>query len=620
MVKRECRSSEIAQQEFSMSQHPTLVFLHGVGSGDLKDTWMGELEKALIELGYPSLDAVNVIAPKYPNALRGADDTLPLPPITIEAPGGDAAMKHRREFDRRMGAIEVALGRHSPGAGLAGGDAVVDVAMTQKAFRQARNYATKPRIRAQVLTRVLSQLPTSGRVVIVAHSLGSVIAADVLRRLPVGIEVVGMVTIGSPLANRNFHVDRLKSNLTEPPTNLAWWMNFWNQADPVTGHRGVSSLVRWLIDRRIQSGVNLDVHYATTYLGHAEVATAIGLAVFGSSSKELVQVETGVDIPLDYAETLALIALRYGHLMAARLDGERRVRFDEALRQVQAATVARIRTRNVEANRPTPSLIAAAAVDLLDPTAITPEPRPITNVSKSEAVIPLLCLALENVIRPFEIALPKGAEKRAMEDLTLEMGLGSQIGIDVFRAMEQSRDALKDGVGLGWIKWVALGVGAAALVVATAGLALAAAPGVAGAAAITSALAAFGPGGMIGGLLTAGTLATAGGGGIALGLANAGTSAAAVEAVVGMQLSACILRQLQGIEQDLAIWSSLVETESELRRRRERVVTISDKSAPLVKELDRKIEVVVRALEYLNKQGLGPNISLDDDETSDTTS
>ena len=77
-----------------------------------------------------------------------------------------------------------------------------------------------------------------------------------------------------------------------------------------------------------------------------------------------------------------------------------------------------------------------------------------------------------------------------------------------------------------------------------------AAPGVAGAAAITSALAAFGPGGMIGGLLTAGTLVTAGGGGIAFGLASPGTTAETVEAVVGAQLAAALLRQRQGLEQD----------------------------------------------------------------------
>src|SRR5688500_2065709 len=112
-----------------------------------------------------------------------------------------------------------------------------------------------------------------------------------------------------------------------------------------------------------------------------------------------------------------------------------------------------------------------------------------------------------------------------MKDLTAEMGLGSQYGADVFAAANSSQEALRGGFGVNWIQWGALGAGAAAIVVATGGLALAAGAGLAGAAAITSALASFGPGGMIGGPITAGALVTAGGGGIAFSPASPGTTA-----------------------------------------------------------------------------------------------
>ncbi|MBB6403207.1 hypothetical protein [Arthrobacter sp. AZCC_0090] len=162
---------------------------------------------------------------------------------------------------------------------------------------------------------------------------------------------------------------------------------------------------------------------------------------------------------------------------------------------------------------------------------------------------------------------------------------------------------------MNWIKWGALGAGAAAIVVATGGLALAAGAGLAGAAAITSALATFGPGGMVGGLLTAGTLITAGGGGIAFSLASPETSVETLEAVVTRQLTVAILRQRQHLDQDRAAWRNLVETEIEVRREHERLDEFSDESAPAIKDLKRKIDAIERALRYLRDNGLEPDVA-----------
>ena len=528
------------------------------------------------------------------------------PKVTIKAPTGESAKMSRRDFERRTGSVEVMLGRHDRGTGWFGGDAIVEMAIGRPSFVQASNYLTSPQIRAQVLNRVLTQLPDSGRIVIVGHSLGSVIAADLVRRLPVGLQVAGMVTLGSPLASSRFHVDKLRANLASPPANLAWWVNFWNDADPVTTHRGVSAVFPWMIDHRIHTPIGRSVHDAATYLGHDAVATAIGFALFGSQSKALVAVERGVDIPLDYAETVALIALRYAHLTASRLEGDEQERFIGALRQVQAATLELIRARNANEGRPLPTAITSLAVDLSDPDSTAPVPNPISHLSKDDSVVPLISIAAANVIRPFEIGVSRDRRRKAMEVLTLEMGLGSQIGTDVFTAAEGARETLKIGGGTNWIRWLALGLGAAAVVAATGGLALLAAPGAVGAAAVTSALAAFGPGGMIGGLLTAGTLVSAGGGSIAIGLANPGTTAETVEAVVATQLSAAILRELQGIEQDPTTWITLVETGIEVRRERVRLEAFSDRSAPTLKELKRKLEAIDRALNYLQGHRLGP--------------
>lgn len=593
-----------------MPNDPILLFLHGVGDGDQDDEWIVQLTETLERVGYPDLDTVRVIAPKYAHALKGWDEKVPLPGLTIKQPPRDLAKQNRRDFERRTGAVEFRLGRHNRGEGLLGVDAAVGMAVGLPQFGQARNYLKNAQIRAQVLNRILTKLPASGRVVIVGHSLGSVIAADLVRRLPIGLEVAGMVTIGSPLANGGFDVDKLRETLKEPPTNLAWWTNFWNVPDLVAAHRGVSSVFPWMIDFRIdtQAVVGRRAHSAVEYLSNEAVVAAIGFALFGSMSKEVAEIYRGVDIPLDAAEQLALVALRYAYLIRNELEGDIQDRWAGALRQVQSTAVDGIRWRNSSEGRAMPSEVARLAFDLSDPLVTVPEPRPSSHIAKEDTVILLTILAAENVIRPFDISVPRDKRQAAMKELTLEMGLGSQYGADVFAAAKSAQEALAGGRGVNWFKWGALGVGAAAIVLATGGLALAAGAGLVGAAVITSALASFGPGGMIGGLLTAGALVTAGGGGIAIGLASPGTTAETLEAVVERRLAAVILRKQQHLSADSDVWRILAETEIEVRREHERLDEFSDDSAPALKELKRKIDAIERAMKYLRVNGLEPGV------------
>jgi len=603
--------------EHSLSKKPILLFLHGVGNGDHDDKWKTYLENALLRLGYPDLDSVQIIAPKYAHALKGWDQKELIPGVTIKPLLREAGRDNRRDFERRTAAVEFRLGRHELGNGRLGGEVLINAAVGLPGFSQARNYLRDTQIRAQVLNRVLAQLPDSGRIVVIGHSLGSVIAADLVRRLPVGLSVAGMVTIGSPLASGSFDVDKLRDSLQEPPSNLDWWVNFWNVLDPVAAHRGVSSVFPWIIDFRINTKAPLQsAHNAVEYLGNGTVAAAVGFALFGSKSKELASIEIGLDVPLDHAEQMALAALSYAHMARTSLKGDLQDRFAGALRQVQATVVEEIRSRNITEGRPMPSAIARLAFDFSNPGAMLPEPTPSSHLTKEDAIVLLTVLATENVLKPFEIVIPRDKWRDAMKNLTAEMKLGSQYGDEIFDAVKDAQDALNRGRGTNWIKWGALGAGAAALIVATGGLALAAAPGLAGAAVITSALASFGPGGMIGGLLTAGTLVTAGRGGIAFGLASPGTSAETLEDVIVRRLAVANLRRREGLTSDPIVWRVLVETEIEIRREHERLDEFSDEASPALKELKRKIETVERALKYLREIGLEPSVPADvSDET-----
>jgi len=587
-----------------VTDKPHLLFLHGVGTGDPTDAWKPALDAALRQIGYPGLDGVPVIAPKYPNSLVTSDDTHPLPGVTVREPSGERARQNRRDFDRRESAIETLLERHDKGADWLLGEPLTDFALKLSVFKQAANYLKKPQVRANVLTRVLSEVPTSGRLVIVGHSLGSVVAADLVSRLPADIAVVGMVTIGSPLSSTTFHAEGLRETLRQPPTNLAWWVSFWNPLDPVTTHKGVSSAFPWMTDYQVTTPANARVHDAVTYLRDSLVARAIGYALHGSQSRDIVMMDKGLDVPVDAPETLMLLALRYAYLTNIKLNETRRERYASARREVQGEAIEALTARRQTDNRPLPRAIAALTVDLSVPDSQPPEPGRVSHVPKEDAVLPLIGIMTANVIQPFEIDIGDNIRREALEDLTIEMGLGRQYARDLIEAEEAAHKALSGSTN--WIKWAAIGVGAAALVAATGGLALAAAPGVAGAAAVTSALAAFGPGGMIGGLLTAGALVGAGGGGVALGLASPATTAEAVEAFVSTQLTAAILRQKQGLDQDPNTWANLAQTGKELRREQAHLEAISDPSAPSLKELKRKLRAVDRAVAYLTSVGLGP--------------
>ena len=59
-----------------MSDHPTLVFLHGVGDGNPEGNWKRILNESLTRLGYPTIDEVEVIAPIYERFLE-TDEVAP---------------------------------------------------------------------------------------------------------------------------------------------------------------------------------------------------------------------------------------------------------------------------------------------------------------------------------------------------------------------------------------------------------------------------------------------------------------------------------------------------------------------------------------------------------------
>jgi hypothetical protein len=101
--------------------------------------------------------------------------------------------------------------------------------------RQVRRYLSEPEVRAAAQARVASHVTTYTKV-IVAHSLGSVVAYEALCAHPEWSEIA-LVTLGSPLGVRNLIFDRLRPAPTAGkgywPPSVTQWTNIADRGDAV---------------------------------------------------------------------------------------------------------------------------------------------------------------------------------------------------------------------------------------------------------------------------------------------------------------------------------------------------------------------------------------------------
>jgi len=130
----------------------------------------------------------------------------------------------------------------------------------------------------------------SSPVVVVAHSLGSIVAFETLLESNCPVEL--LVTLGSPLAIRGVVVDRLLQQPPTVPNNVARWLNYWDRDDIVAARpilensfrRNVSGVAP--VSQRIDSD-GIWVHTAIKYLSSAQVAGPIVEALLtGRSTSE----------------------------------------------------------------------------------------------------------------------------------------------------------------------------------------------------------------------------------------------------------------------------------------------------------------------------------------------
>ncbi|RSN64386.1 hypothetical protein [Actinomadura sp. WAC 06369] len=131
--------------------------------------------------------------------------------------------------------------------------------------------------RDEVLAAVRRALPAAGPVVLVSHSLGTVVARDLLAGADVRDRTVAWITAGSPLG-----LEAVQRNMRPPgarhPGPAVPWFSAYDVRDVVAlGHPLRPAYGEPLTDIRVENG---DApHLIERYLAHADVARPIGEAL-----------------------------------------------------------------------------------------------------------------------------------------------------------------------------------------------------------------------------------------------------------------------------------------------------------------------------------------------------
>jgi hypothetical protein len=155
------------------------------------------------------------------------------------------------------------------------------------ALREVSAYITRDDIRDAAQQRVLRLIDSDTRVVI-AHSLGTVVAYEALHRTQ---QPIALITLGSPLGLRNVIYDRLRPSPPSVPDSVTVWNDFSDIDDLVAADTDLAPLfapsrrsaIRPVSD--ISSDNGSKPHDATHYLVKAPIGAVVARSLTPTESR-----------------------------------------------------------------------------------------------------------------------------------------------------------------------------------------------------------------------------------------------------------------------------------------------------------------------------------------------
>jgi hypothetical protein len=614
------------------SKSTTIVFVHGDG-GPSAESWRLSLDHALATAGLPQIrnaDDVRIVEPRYDDVLSDPSPTGPIARTKRDSEGRESAAY---EYELRKDDVYRSLRPLVSGGG-DGMSFVPDVDLLQalgvELFNDVKRFVGSSEARRRAIARVLAAVPTSGRVVLIGHSLGSVVALASLPRLPAGVHVPLFLTIGSPLGMDIFAKHVKPEGTTHfPYERVDLWANAYGTRDQITRARGIASTYPFALDLRLHPYVT---HSAADYMGHPAVARLVGDALFGRTVPSTVIARSqSTDLTRQIAPALVPLVVMFRwlhawHAWCATSEKPQQARrlaavidllardFQERYASIDAAEAANL--------PPFPDLHRAAALDL-----------GACAMNERDLLAQLVYLSAERVEAPYAAGEhTKASRSYCRTTLWAEAFPGSAERLKaaddaVDQAIGEAKELFDDG-GSWWP--LLAGAGLVVLAATGVGLALAVPAGLAGAAAITATLAAFGPGGMIGGIATLAALTGAGSAMVA-GATALGSSGSTVEAARDAERKAALAQvlalprrqfrsalvsvlatarayQLCALENPGGqTWLNLTELEVQCARAvaLHKLADVDDRSSPL-RDWRGKLEDVQAALRWLHHKGMAP--------------
>lgn len=216
--------------------HGSVVYLHGVGGA--RESWWYPLRKALGGI------TVDYLAPEYDDVLTTSGSVHARWPRYPAVPASDGS---RRSYLSRQAAMVDMIGAVGESSSLRWpallprpSDIAERLPLTHLmrtpifGLDQVGRYLDDESRRAAVLHRVSRVLRRAPRPrVVVAHSLGSVVAWDLLADPRVEVDL--LITLGSPLGQPAVVVEPLAF----PYDRVGAWLNVVHLLDPVPAGRGL---------------------------------------------------------------------------------------------------------------------------------------------------------------------------------------------------------------------------------------------------------------------------------------------------------------------------------------------------------------------------------------------
>ena len=424
---------------------------------------------------------------------------------------------------------------------------------------QADRYAGSADVRCAVHKSILDLLPSRGEIILVGHSLGTVIAVDLIPFLPPGITIRSLVTLASPLGfvpRLRTQSDLMSRGQGFPFDRVRSWTNLYNPSDLVTGGRGIGEHFPNATDAPIAAGRHIAEgssaerqHGFGNHLNHPATLAVLEEAVAGTYLPA--PLTRDVERPLADEWLSQLLAFAWSQRLGDTYAGKSvtmRRQLRGARAEVARRSVDQYRQQLEELDEQT-----GAAGPLDDSThsklsSLHVYPTEAELVDGAGELLAgrlddrTLATMLVPVMRawpasPFQVADRPSWEQRerslGMLLARVRMRGGGRLPqsdtdlatliIDHVRTAEKDMGTERRSSGA-W--WALAGVGALTLAAVPFTLGASIPAGLSGAAAITAGLAALGPGGMAGGIATiaaltgAGAIAAGAGAGLATGEEN----------------------------------------------------------------------------------------------------